>query len=270
MSYDYNNDGLDDLIYHTKEFNWSVIEALKNLGQGVYSDPIFMIGTQTISDLGQWYFEDIDGDGILDFSGSVSGYGNEKTLFWIRHIDGEGTFETNRFPISDPGDLSVAIDHKATDLDLDGDLDMILLREFFVGWYENNGDGIFGPLQDIRWGDEFSSMDVMDIDDDGRPDIITSAFRSGEVAWFKNVDYLSDATRSVIDVGLYPNPTSDFVNVITDESILRIELFDIRGTMVSSYDSSKPIDLGQIPTGLYLLRFVMENGTVYSKKVIKR
>lgn len=68
-------------------------------------------------------------------------------------------------------------------------------------------------------------------------------------------------------VKVYPNPTSDLLNI--EGSILFIELFDMQGKQVFVSEQQRTIDLGLLPRGTYLLRATSSEG-VSLKKIIKK
>ena len=56
---------------------------------------------------------------------------------------------------------------------------------------------------------------------------------------------------------VYPNPTTDWVNIQSDEPIAEIELFSINGQKIKywqSVNNISAINISELPTGLYLLR----------------
>lgn len=57
---------------------------------------------------------------------------------------------------------------------------------------------------------------------------------------------------------LLPNPSSDFVEILNTSELIRIDLFDIKGKLIGTYESSS-IDVSKLEQGMYLLK-------VYEKK----
>jgi hypothetical protein len=128
---------------------------------------------------------DIDGDGEMD-TAATSYYGN--AVYWY-HNDGaaltwtEYTVDTNfRYP------ARIAV----TDIDNDGHADLVVAGGYWtytdVAWYRNSGTN---PPTFTRydldntlyytWG-----LAVGDMNDDGRTDIITCSYSSGNVQWYEN------------------------------------------------------------------------------------
>ena len=102
------------------------------------------------------------------------------------------------------------------------------------------------------------------------------------------VDTLKSLSNSKVDahtgasqqnITVHPNPTDNVLHVsVTDGEIARIEMFDMfgRGVPVETQNfASLPsptttVNTSDIPTGLYVLRVTLTNGTVRTTKVMKR
>ena len=132
---------------------------------------------------------DIDGDGDMD---ALSASFKDEKIVWYKNLDGQGSFG---FPqtISAPGDGSDAKSVKATDIDGDGDMDVIAGFEGGrIAWYENtNGQGTFGTQQIIdtipyQGGEIY----ISDLDGDGDMDVISSIYNNNKVVWYENTDGL--------------------------------------------------------------------------------
>jgi hypothetical protein len=71
-------------------------------------------------------------------------------------------------------------------------------------------------------------------------------------------------------VNLFPNPTSGILNIESNELINRIELFDMLGKLVMTYGNERQIDISNLQSGLYLLRFTSENGVELRRVEVSR
>lgn len=72
-------------------------------------------------------------------------------------------------------------------------------------------------------------------------------------------------------VSVHPNPTSSVVEVVSANNIQRIEVYDTRGTMVSTATGNggnTRIDLSPYADGLYLIKILTPEGTA-TKQVMK-
>ncbi len=67
-------------------------------------------------------------------------------------------------------------------------------------------------------------------------------------------------------ITLYPNPTSDILNIETQQKISKIEIFDLSGKLVKSVDGkAKNISVSNFLKAMYLIKIYTENGAVNSK-----
>ncbi len=70
----------------------------------------------------------------------------------------------------------------------------------------------------------------------------------------------------------YPNPTRNNLHLkfSPDVQPKQVELYDLQGRLVSTQRNDfKSIDMGQLPAGTYMMRVTLEDGTVFSDKVVK-
>ncbi|RZJ80486.1 MAG: T9SS type A sorting domain-containing protein, partial [Chryseobacterium sp.] len=84
-----------------------------------------------------------------------------------------------------------------------------------------------------------------------------------------NNQLLAVKDLSTIDVSIYPNPTSDFVNVRSDKKVKNIVVYSLDGRKLSEVRDSK-VDLTSYPSGTYLLDISLEGGTQFKHKVIRK
>ena len=65
---------------------------------------------------------------------------------------------------------------------------------------------------------------------------------------------------------LYPNPTSDVLNIETQQKISKIEIYDLSGKLLKTADGkNKQVSVSQLNKGMYVIRIYTENGVVNSK-----
>lgn len=70
------------------------------------------------------------------------------------------------------------------------------------------------------------------------------------------------------NVNVYPNPTKDIVNVNAPAQINNIELFNITGQQISTFNvnnTTAQIDVAELANGIYFLKINTENGMVTKK-----
>jgi len=82
---------------------------------------------------------------------------------------------------------------------------------------------------------------------------------------------LSISEHDLISLKVFPNPTSDFFSLEYDQSqvsIKKIELFDINGKRLKSFNNHDLLDIREIAGGLYIIQIQDENNTIINKKLI--
>lgn len=70
----------------------------------------------------------------------------------------------------------------------------------------------------------------------------------------------------------YPNPVKEqlLMQFSPDVQPVQIELYDLQGRLVRTQSKAfESIDMSQLPTGTYTMRVTLEDGKVYSDKVVK-
>lgn len=92
----------------------------------------------------------------------------------------------------------------------------------------------------------------------------------------KQLDFTVDSSVLSVDRNtisdsfkVYPNPTSDFINITaTDVAIKNVKLINLIGKVIYNSKSAKTIDVRNFAKGLYILKIESNKGGVFSKKVI--
>lgn len=89
-----------------------------------------------------------------------------------------------------------------------------------------------------------------------------------------NLDPVDDAVASVDDVfsskiSIYPNPSNEFVKIVTNESITAVEVYNLIGKKVISSSSliHNKVDVSSLSKGIYVLK-IMSDDLIASKKII--
>jgi len=73
-----------------------------------------------------------------------------------------------------------------------------------------------------------------------------------------------------VDVSIYPNPTSDFVNIRSKTDVASISLFSIDGKKLAETHGENRIDISVYSTGVYFLNIVLKDGITFKHKIIKK
>ncbi len=84
---------------------------------------------------------------------------------------------------------------------------------------------------------------------------------------------LSETPRAEV-IRFYPNPVEDYLSYILPPSsgnIKQLSVTDIFGRLIRNYSNGKEqrVRLGEIEAGVYTIRVELENGKVYSGKIVK-
>lgn len=170
-------DGDFDLDVRTGSTGTNQSRMLRNDGSGVFA----VTGFPNDSNAYSYDFGDIDNDGDLDALGAnANPSGNNSELLAVNN--GAGIFSNNSTQIS-PNPSVDDNDSKFFDYDMDGDLDLIVAR---LGGsaeriYNNDGAGNFTEVTGLITSISDSTLDIMvaDLNNDGRPDIVTAQGESG-------------------------------------------------------------------------------------------
>ena len=83
---------------------------------------------------------------------------------------------------------------------------------------------------------------------------------------------LNVKNNSVLDFSMYPNPTSNMLNISAKEIIQDTHIFNVLGKNVMSVnvnDTKASIDVSNLATGIYLVKYIV-NGTRGSAKFVKQ
>ncbi len=92
----------------------------------------------------------------------------------------------------------------------------------------------------------------------------------------------ASGTNATFGFSIYPNPTSQFVNVfvgltpaLSKAEGVRFELIDMQGRMVKSFspqltDATYMLDVEDLPAGVYLLKLLVDEEVVTTEKIMKK
>lgn len=106
---------------------------------------------------------------------------------------------------------------------------------------------------------------------------INSFVFNGNTNVSKLVSYLDPGVLSTADLNrkaeeftIYPNPSSDLITVTSKDDIKKVTVIALDGKIVLTADNSEKIDVSKLSKGVYILQGELKNGTVISKKIIKK
>lgn len=86
-------------------------------------------------------------------------------------------------------------------------------------------------------------------------------------AAFSVITSITDA--DITNVSIYPNPVKEILNVISDEEVVSISVYNSNGVEVASSFGSDRVDMSQLSEGVYIVRIRTNNG-VRTISTIKR
>jgi hypothetical protein len=95
-------------------------------------------------------------------------------------------------------------------------------------------------------------------------------FSDFETKYFKVDQSLSSNSFDLEnDVTIYPNPTSDFLNINSKKTIKKYELINVLGQVVIR-DNTSQLDLSKLQSGSYIIKIMFIDDTFYTSKVLKK
>lgn len=81
---------------------------------------------------------------------------------------------------------------------------------------------------------------------------------------------VSDTDKASDKISVYPNPFTEGIKISDIEEIKSIHIVDASGRSVKKFAPANELDLRDLKSGLYIVSFQMNNGSVKSHKVIKK
>ncbi len=132
---------------------------------------------------------------------------------------------------------------------------MLLTSKDAVNW-ENMMEGIHS-----------ATIYSFEFDQKNRIVVYTSngTFRTKEpVSVEENTNFISD-----INIKIFPNPTSDIINIESDENISNIELYNLSGELLSKVNGLT-IDATNLPTGAYFIKMEVGEKSIYRQFIVER
>ncbi|SDE80518.1 T9SS type A sorting domain-containing protein [Epilithonimonas hungarica] len=85
----------------------------------------------------------------------------------------------------------------------------------------------------------------------------------------KDMDQLSVSDISKTQINIFPNPTSNFINIKSNEIIKSVKLYNASGSLIKTENANlSKIDISTFPKGNYLISIETDSG-IETKKIIK-
>ena len=119
-----------------------------------------------------------------------------------------------------------------------------------------------------------TSMIILDNGDIAASSICRKNMRYGATIIILHDDYdnTPETTNTDCPFSLYPNPVKDRLTLRFDDGIEpeSVELYDLAGRLVGTKPNGlESIDMGAMPSGVYMLRVTTKDGTSYHEKILK-
>jgi len=131
----------------------------------------------------------------------------------------------------------------ATDVDGDGDMDVLSASDDKIAWYENDGNENFIPHTITIDADFAVSVYAVDVNSDGDMDILSASFNDNKIAWYENLliagidnNNPSDAPVQFQLYNNYPNPFNPVTTIkyqIPELSFVTLKVYDVLGKEVA-------------------------------------
>ena len=122
-----------------------------------------------------------------------------------------------------------------------------------------NGSGLSGLfLEDTRWyGASYGWMTISPTPT--QPSLPVPAIDPAT---------LSNQNEQKIEFKIYPNPTSDYLNIHTEEQILDVTIFNVQGRQILK-STEERLDVSNLTSGIYLIEVKTNSGKAVNKFIKK-
>lgn len=84
----------------------------------------------------------------------------------------------------------------------------------------------------------------------------------------------SISEQNGVTTNIYPNPTDGICNIVCDQNMKQIELFDMNGRQIQSISgingNNYQLNISNLTTSIYFVRIITDNNAVLTQKIIKK
>ncbi len=193
ISNDFDSDGDIDLVYTDGEY---LFWLENNDGLGNFSSPNridYFPCFQCSNNRNKLASGDYDGNGTIDIITSIFSVRIGR-VYVYSNIDNQGNFDSRKI-ISDQPFVN---EIKPVDIDKDGDLDLLVQKNYYSAIYRNI-NGTFDKQESYSGPDLLKDSELIDIDNDGDLDILSIRdVPSPNFVWYENIDGLGNFKNSKI------------------------------------------------------------------------
>ncbi len=265
---DIDNDGDLDIFLADEDSN----RLLINDGTGVFVDESAERLPQGVNlDSRTGIFEDVDMDGDSDLflcNVEFSVGKNPKNRLYLN--DGNGFF-TDHTDTNTPDYTDQTLDAVFTDLDFDGDPDLILANILGIQMsaYLNDGNGKFTDHTELIFGTPYTieafSITKADFNGDDVEDIYIGNKEGKDILLIRDPNVVANKAVNTIDAKLFPNPVYNKLVLEGDflHDFWTFQIFDLAGNLIVPFKQREVSDQQitfelprNIANGIYFLNAV--------------
>ena len=254
---DFNNDGITDLTTGFGGTNF--ISVLLGAGGGSMNPSTnFTVGTVPFSVTSGKFNNDNFSDiaTISQISGSP--------FLSILLGNGTGSFTISNYSTTILGTHTL----RNKDINGDGNLDLICTEytNNIVAISLGNGNGTFNNPIFFPVGTSPRALTIADFNGDLKPDIATANEYSNNSSVLLSCNSLNifEFTKNISDF-IYPNPTSDLINIKTDIDLFELEIYNSIGQLIKKYSSTLIINVKDFAQGIYWVTLKSKDKFVVNK-----
>lgn len=148
---------------------------------------------------------DFNQDGLVDVVALTDnpydpvGGSSRARVAWYRNEAAQPGRFSPAIVVAHPGEYQRPWSVEASDLDLDGDPDLLVACVNHVDWFENLGGGLFSSPRNISTASHVYSK-AADLDRDGSVDVVSAVATANRVVWFRNTSSSSISGRVFNDL----------------------------------------------------------------------
>lgn len=137
-----------------------------------------------------------------------------------------------------------------------------------------NGDDFVTSNTYSKYSHTYNTSQITTIDTESVEVRLQLGRDNGEIFlddWSSEVTGISLSTPIIDDniISVYPNPTSDYINISGPLVVTKIYLFDINGKLVKKFlGDVERMDVSKITTGTYFMKAFLEGKQYFTKKIM--
>ncbi|WP_299252653.1 FG-GAP-like repeat-containing protein [uncultured Cytophaga sp.] len=262
-SIDIDGDGDMDIIAYSSDPN--NLYAFENDGHGIFS---YKNKICKLDNAVGMQVADLNNDNKMDFitpKGITGGFN-------------VGFNNGNTFTLKEINAPYYHIYFDLADVDGDGDIDLMyssLNSSEGITIMKNDGAGNFTVSETLVINTAILLFSANDIDNDGDLDIVCgNADNTGLLTFYNGAAPLDTEPTSITNpsltyIRIYPNPTSEYINIDSQCAIEEVILYNMLGNEVLKAKESSKININSLAAGVYTIKIITDKGTDIQKICIQ-